>query len=300
MEDLSNRVTKGEDPGKNRPLLAHATSTLKDMIKTCWKGDIQERPSFKELRHKKPWEQARVTSSAAGDKNTAQLVELFKHAKTVRFGTFVKKCADVLSESNRLFLRDEFSGPFDSPYVRTLIVALGIPKGTENISEESVRRLLNWVHKARKNEILDLLYSFFTKDYFFGIMEDNEIRELLSRSPKAGTYCVRWSNQAGTFVLDHIPKKKKGDKSGELGIESLHLNVASISDLESSLSKTLNELSLSKESICGNRPAILVSLKIKETFITSSSTSYQSDTGYNEKRADLSQFGTVSHYEFIL
>jgi len=77
--------------------------------------------------------------------------------------------------------------------------------------------------------------------------------------------------------------------------------VASISDLESSLSKTLNELSLSKESICGNRPAILVSLKIKETFVTSSSTSYQSDTIYEQNnRADLSQFGTVSHYEFIL
>jgi len=177
-------------------------------------------------------------------------------------------------------------------------VALDLAKGTEQVSEDSVRRLLTWVHKARKNEILDHLYSFFTKDYFFGILDDNTAKEALSKSAKAGTYLVRWSNQAGTFVLDYIPKKKKG---AEMIIESMHLGVASIIDLESSLSKTLTELSLSKESIVGNRPERLVSLKIKERFVSSDFSGYQMDvTKKGQPKADLGATSTESHYEFIL
>jgi len=292
-----DRVKAGEEPGKNRPVMAHGPSALKDMIKSCWKTKLEERPTFKDLRQQKPWEAAKVSSSAAGDKNTAQLVELFTHNKTISFSGFVKKFANILSETSRLFLKSE-EGPFDGVYIRTLIVALDLAKGTEQVTEESVRRLLTWVTKSRKNEILDFLYSFFTKDYFFGIIDDNSAKEYLSKSAKAGIYLVRWSNQAGTFVLDYIPKKKKG---AEMMIESMHLGVASIIDLESSLSKTLSELSLSKESIVGNRPERLVSLKIKEKFVASDFSGYLMDVGKkSQQKADLGGASTESHYEFIL
>jgi hypothetical protein len=191
-------------------------------------------------------------------------------------------------------------GPFDGPFIRTLIVALDLAKGTEQVTEEAVRRLLTWVHKARKNEILDHLYGFLTKDFFFGIMDDASAKDLLSKSSKAGTYLVRWSNQAGTFVLDYIPKKKKGS---DMMIESMHLGVASFIDLESCLAKTLSELSLSKESIVGNRPERLVALKIKEKYVSSDKSGYSMDAGLagaKESKADLGASSTESHYEFIL
>jgi serine/threonine protein kinase len=296
-DDLKNRVIKGEEPGKNRPSLTSGPGVMKDLIKSCWKSDLNARPSLKDIYLQKPWDQAKISSSAASDKNTGQLLELFNaHTKTVRFSQFVKKCSDVLSESSRLFLADDYEGPFDGPYIRTLIVALDLTKGTDNVSEDSVRRLLSWVYKARKNEILDLIYSFFTKDYFFGTMDDNEAKDIISRSPKAGTYLVRWSNAVGSFVIDYIPKKKKG----QLEHESVNLQIPSIMDLETTLAKTLSELSLSKESIVGNRPVKLVTLKIKEKFVSSAQSGYLADVGGGPAKADLSSSNTESHYDFIL
>jgi len=71
-------------------------------------------------------------------------------------------------------------------------------------------------------------------------------------------------------------------------------------DLETTLAKTLSELSLSKESIVGNRPVKLVTLKIKEKFVSSVISGYLSDpTGGTAPKADLSS-STESHYDFIL
>jgi len=98
-----------------------------------------------------------------------------------------------------------------------------------------------------------------------------------------------------------FPKKKKNQAADH--IESLNLNVSSIQELETALTKTLSDLSISKDSVVKTRPEKLQSLKIKEKFITSDQPSYiQAGTpSVGATRADLSGNGsTVSHYEFIL
>jgi hypothetical protein len=240
-------------------------------------------------------------------------LELFSaHTKNVKFGTFAKKFGEVLSESNRLFMSDEIEGPFDSQYIRVLVEALNLESGRHSVNEDTVRRLLNWVSKSKKNEILDLLYGFLTKDYFFGFMEDDEVKQTFSKEKvKPGSYIVRWSNSVGAFVLDYIPKKKEAKKkeskeSKDVHIESMPLREAiSIQDLESSLTKVLTDLSLEKGAHLSFRSEKLKALKIKEKYVTSDYSGYHNDNSANSslgatRQADLSGGTTVSHYEFIL
>jgi len=97
-------------------------------------------------------------------------------------------------------------------------------------------------------------------------------------------------------------KKKEGQTSAE-HIESLNLNVSSIQELETALTKTLSDLGIPKDAVVKTRPEKLQALKIKEKFITSDSTSYSQsgNPSVGATRVDLSGTGsTVSHYEFIL
>jgi len=311
FDDLKAKVLKGEEGGKHRPVLANGPSVLKDLIKNCWKADLKERPTFKHLQQTKPWDEAKKSSAAASDKNIQTLLELFNNNKSVKFGAFSKKCSEVLSEHVRLFLNDENEGPFEGIYIRTLIVALELTSGRDAVTEDSVRRLLSWVAKSKKNEILDLLYSFFNKDFFFGFLTDEQVRDKFINA-KSGSYLVRWSNVKGSFVLDYIPKKKKKDgkpkEKAETVIESLPLHsVTSIQELETALAKHLNDLGINdKENVLKNRPAVLQALKIKEKYITSDYSGYHQEKGGGVNpsglaRVDLSGVGaTVSHYEFIL
>jgi len=179
------------------------------------------------------------------------------------------------------------------------MAVLDLAKGTDEVSEESVRRMINWINKARKNEYLDLLYSLFTKEYFFGIMEDSS--EIFGKSPKAGTYLIRWSNQHGMFYLDYIPKKSKKGGSGEVTeVQALPLKAVSINELEQCIPTTLAGLGIAKESVAGNRPVKLATLKIKEKWLTGDN-AYQSAMNNVEATglaADLSR-GQQCHYNFI-
>jgi len=172
-----------------------------------------------------------------------------------------------------------------------------LPKGTDEVTEESVRRMINWINKARKNEYLDLLYSLFTKEYFFGIMEDSS--DIFGKSPKAGTYLIRWSNQHGMFYLDYIPKKSKKGGGEVTEVQALPLKAVSINELEQCIPTTLAGLGIAKESVAGNRPVKLATLKIKEKWLTGDSSyqfnNSQDTTGF---AADLSR-GQQCHYNFI-
>jgi serine/threonine protein kinase len=297
MADLIAKVTKGEEQKQHRPALAQIPE-LTEMIKDCWRSDPGARPTFKDLRKTEPWNIAKITA-ANTDKSLTKILEEFvkdKDKKGVKFSKFVRVCSEQFSEPQRLFLEKD-DGPFDAPYIRTLLAVLDMAKGTDDVPEENVRRMITWIGKARKNEYLDLLYSLFSKDYFFGIMEDSV--DTFGKSPKAGTFLVRWSNQNGMFFLDYIPKKKD-KKGGELTeIQALPLKVVSISDLEQCLPTTLAGLGISKESVAGNRPVRLVTLKIKEKFVTGDN-AYQTamNPGATGLAADLSR-GQQCHYNFI-
>jgi len=293
---------------KNRPALTKGPSTIKDLIKRCWQTDKNKRPTFKAMQEENPWVKAKQGAAVNTDKTIQSLLDLFTaHSKNVKFGSFAKRFGEVLSESQRLFMSDEFEGPFDSQYIRVLIEALNLESGRHSVNEDSVRRLINWVSKCKKTEILDLLYSFLLRDYFFGFMEEEEVRKTFSRDKaKPGSYIVRWSNSLGCFVLDYIPKKGKNkDSKDEAHIESTPLREAvSIQDVESSLTKVLADLSLEKGSYLPNRSVKLTALKIKEKYTTSDFGGYHNDTnpqaGLGATRADLSGGTTISHYEFIL
>jgi serine/threonine protein kinase len=296
MTDLIGKVTKGEEPGKNRPVLVQIPE-LMEMIKSCWKTDPNARPTFKELRKSEPWNTAKVTA-ANTDKNLSKILEEFKGKKTVKFSKFVRLCSEVFSEPQRLFLEKD-DGPFDAPFIRTLMAVLDLAKGTDEVSEESVRRMINWINKARKNEYLDLLYSLFTKEYFFGIMEDSS--EIFGKSPKAGTYLIRWSNQHGMFYLDYIPKKSKKGGGEVTEVQALPLKAVSINELEQCIPTTLAGLGINKESVAGNRPVKLATLKIKEKWLTGDNayqTAMNSNPAATGLSADLSR-GQMCHYNFI-
>jgi serine/threonine protein kinase len=298
MSDLIAKVTKGEEQKQHRPALAQIPE-LMEMIKDCWRSDPSARPTFSALKKSEPWNIAKITA-ANTDKSLTKILEEFvdkdKNKKPVKFSKFVRVCSEQFSEPQRLFLEKD-DGPFDAPYIRTLLAVLDLPKGTEEVPEENVRRMITWIGKARKNEYLDLLYSLFTKEYFFGIMEDSS--EVFGKSPKAGTFLVRWSNQNGMFFLDYIPKKKD-KKGGEVTeVQALPLKVVSINDLEQCLPTTLAGLGISKESAAGNRPVRLVTLKIKERWLTGDN-AYQTamNPGATGLAADLSR-GQQCHYNFI-
>jgi hypothetical protein len=209
INDLITRVTTGAESGKNRPKLTSGIKILKEMIQKCWQLEPQNRPSFQKLKEDKPWDQARTASSNI-HKNMVEILDLFsKDVKTVKFPEVLKKFAEVLGESNKLSIKDE-NGPFDGHYIRTLMAALGIGKGTDPVTLESVRRVINWLSSnVQKKEVLDILYKVFTENYFFGLMEEEQAKEVLSKSGKEGSYLIRWSNQSGQFILDYIPKKQK-------------------------------------------------------------------------------------------
>jgi len=291
-------VLAGEKPGTNRPELAKEMTPLPDMIISCWKGKPEERPYFSDLKEKKPWETAKVTTHGS---DQGKILEIFKDAEAELqpFTTFLKRCSDVWEEHIRLFF-DPKEGKFESPYHRTLLVVLGLSKGSDKVNFKSVQRMIKWLQSVRACECLDTLYRLCTKDYFFGIMEQEKSEEIFGLSPVPGTYLVRWSETKESFFLDYLPKDSK---EKELKIESIDLKVTIIRDLDNRLQEILASKKLKPNKVAGNRPAQLTTLKITEKWFASDS-KYQkvggdipdSATGFT---ADTFR-GNLSHYDFII
>jgi len=169
-----------------------------------------------------------------------------------------------------------------------------------------VQRMIKWLQGVRACECLDNLYRLYTKDYFFGIMEQEKSEEIFGLSQRVpNSYLVRWSETKESFFLDYLPKEKeKGDKSGDKAvIESVDLKVNIIKDLENRLQEVLGSRNLKKGKVAGNRPAQLETLKITEKWLASDSKYGRvgsdvpdSATGFT---ADTFR-GNLSHYDFII
>jgi len=182
------------------------------MIQKCWHLDYHVRPTFLSLQKEKPWDEAKLAlTKFTQDLKEKLMLHLFKgEGKTVPFGKFLRVLSKYLSEYKRLYLIDDIDGPFNStPYLRTLIQAFNLSTGREHISKESVLLFLSWVSLTKKGNLRSNLLFIHLGFFFFGIMEQEEAFKIHSKSPKYGTYCIRWSNNQGSFVLDYIPKKKK-------------------------------------------------------------------------------------------
>jgi hypothetical protein len=190
---------------------------------------------------------------------------------------------------------------------------LGLVKTTYPVEWKHAMRLRDWLEKVPKGEVLETLYTMFGKDWFFGIMEINEIQGLFERAPKKGNYCVCWSDPDNSFVIYYIPQDKaapkgKGDKKTikannkketekELYIEKL--SAKNLKELNEAVTKAQQELKLG--SPLPNKPARLTSLKIKEHFIVGQS-GYAVDgkTNPNESKDKVVADISSTHYQFIL
>jgi hypothetical protein len=201
-------VTVGEVPGKNRPELAKEIKPLPEMIQHCWKLNPKDRPTFKELKEKKQWDEAKVTAHGS---DQGKILEIFQkdasESELLPFITFLKKCSDVWDEPKRLFF-DSKEGKFESAYIRTLLAVLGLSKGVDKVSFKSVQRMIKWLKNVRGSECLDTLYRLYTQDYFFGVMEQERAEEIFAIPPPAstGAYLVRWSDRQDSFFF-RLPRK---------------------------------------------------------------------------------------------
>jgi len=284
---------------------------LKDLIESCWKSAPDKRPTFKILYAEKKWEEAKTQAASKTDKSLSPILELFKNQKTIYFGTVVKKFGEAIHESDKLFIKDEINGPFDNPYVRTLIQAFGIGKGGEMVSYDSTVRLINWIKDVRKGDILGVLYSVFCQDYFYGILSDDATNNVLSQSGKPGTYLVRFSPNTGQFMLNYFKKEAGGSlfdlKKNVTAVnrqpDTTVLQCQQLDALHNEVKSVINQLGIDINDTCGNRPAALVGLKIKEKYIVAGSNNYQTDEKGAKKNPglDIGVGGaTQSHYDFIL
>jgi len=205
----------------------------------------------------------------------------------------IRAFADVYQENKRLFIQDVTSGPFSGYFVRTLLAALNVGNGSDQVSEVQVNRVINWLRGTRKTEVLDVMYKVFTETYFFGIMDTDSSNKILNQNHKPGTYLIRAALD-GNFYLDYFPKKRDSYP------QSVLLNdYKTFEQLDKGYKQTLAGLHLKKEKYCKiGRPEVLSGLKIQISFITSENNKYLT----NAKRRgppSLAPPTTIAHYEMI-
>jgi len=122
-------------PGVNRPdFVDDMSPKLKQLIKSCWDTKPDNRPGFAQLDKEKAWE---VSLEDRDSGYAANIKKLFHEKdgsdkKTFKFGAFVRELAQYLHESKNLHITDPDKGPFDSIYIRTLQVSLGLKKSNSS------------------------------------------------------------------------------------------------------------------------------------------------------------------------
>jgi len=191
-------------------------------------------------------------------------------------------------------------------HIRTLKLALGSSKGDdEMISVDSIRRVIQWVQNCHNNDILSILYSVFTTEYFYGIMDDDQASKiLLEKGGKPGTYMVRFSPSKEKFVFDYLPKKKKNSQE-DPKILSETLSVIHLDELDKAVDLMLCQLGIKKDASCGNRPEYLVELKLHAhsatQFFETINIGHLSITNSHGPGIVSSEGGILQyHYNFIL
>jgi len=295
--ELKNRVTSGDEPGKNRPRLDEQTTPerLRTMIKRCWNTKPEKRPTFAELKKDRVWEKAKKDAISDGSKIYDSILKLFEKDKPVSFKLFLDRFAGYIDEHPKLYFDREEPDSI-TPEIRLMAFILEIGNITnENVKKENVQRLLIWCSKKMpKKDFLPTLYKLCTEPYFFGKMTQATACDLLEGSKK-GKYLLRWSDE-DKWVVDFKEKDK---------VTSSPIKTDAIDQLiKVDLPKKIVELNLNQESyLKKGRPLDLENLKIREEKYYSGQIGYQSMTTVNDPNlqyVDLNRTSSLSHYNFIL
>jgi len=295
FQDFIKRVDQGEESGKHRPTLASCEiKVLKEIILKCWRQRPEERPSFDQL-HKEQWDTYKFSLITDDKEINQKILQLYKDQKSIKCGSIIRAFGDVYNENQRLYIQDVTNGPFNGYFVRTLMAALNVGNGSDQVTDEHVHRVINWIKGTRKSEVLDVMYKVFTDNYFFGILDADSSSRILSRNNKRGAYLIR-AELSGAFFLDYFPRNK--DKK-ILNPQSIKLDFATLEKLANGYKQILTLNNLKKEKYCTiGRPEVLSGLRIRESYITAENHRYLT----NAKRQGpptVAPVTTVSHYDLI-
>jgi len=297
--ELKQRVTEGEEPGRNRPRMEeqHTPGILKHLITKCWSTDITKRYSFETLKTEKSWEKAKMDSVSDGSKVHEPLLRIFEKSKPVSFKFFLDRFSALLDEPIKLYFDREDPNRGITPEIRLLSYLLEIGNMTKDrVQKEDVLRLLNWFSKKMsKKDYLPTLYKLCSEPYFFGRMS-SELSYPLFNDSKNGKFLLRYSDSDKNWILDF---KVNGTVKSDI------IQTESIAELlKKDFPEKLLVLHLKPHNyVKKGRPIELTNLLIKEEKFFTGNVGYGPLTQVNDKNfqyIDLYRTSSLSHYNFIL
>jgi len=301
LQDLKSKVLAGE-----RPLSVKSTpSILNKFIASCWDGKPAKRPEFREMATVKlklssissPWQEAADTILNSTKTSSLKLLEMYKEREEVKFVKFIKNFINTY-ELERVLDANKWG----DPNMRALMALLGVKNpGQDKVHRHMVDHFLQWF--GNSPQILSIVYTLCTKPWFWGPCTDNQIETALSRPVNniLGTYMVIWDDLTG-WVLCEVGK----DKSKKQKIFKGSINSAGVSMYAADqLIKKMDELVKSNKKLISpavGRPIMYSSVEIKTKWTTGGKDGMYSQSVKDniiDEGADLSNYGTVTHFNFL-
>jgi len=297
FNSLKEAVGGGEEPGKNRPRLPNANALVPQLFTTyiceCWALDPEKRPTFSKMcSGETPWDKAAEKRSASSEAKYKKLFELFKDdKKEATFKQFAKALANALDLEGQININNA-----NHYHTRGLQAMMGVENiGQGMVTRETVERFIQWF--GGEQQVLPYIYSICCKKWFFGGIDQEKAKEILSRpiNNDPGTFLVRWEH---AWRISWIDKKDKAVVADELVSPALTLDKQQVSKLIPAVENFIKERKLKNPAT--GRALLISGVEIKENFITGGSggcyaTEATPDAGNSDTASQSSK-----HYNFLL
>jgi len=299
LKTLTDAVGGGEEAGKNRPRLpvsnAQVPQLFTSFICECWALDPEKRPTFSKMcGAETPWDKAAEKRSASSETKYKKLFELFKDdKKDVTFKQFAKALSSALDLEGQLNILTP--GHYLTRGLQAMMCVENI--GT-SVTRDVVERFVQWF--GGEQQVLPYIYSICCKKWFFGAIDLNSARDILSRpiNKEPGTFLVRWDLG---WRITWIDKKDKAVVADEPVSATLLLDKQQVSKLIPAVDNFIKERKLKNPAV--GRALLISGVEMKDNFITGGSSGcYSTDpvaTGDGGSTVDA-PVSPSKHYNFLL
>jgi len=297
LSSLQEAVKGGEEPGKNRPRLPNPNAQVPQLFLTfiteCWASDPEKRPAFEKMFPECPWDKAAEKRSANSEAKYKKLFELFKDdKKEVSFKAFTKALATALDLEGQIVANNA-----NHYHTRGLQAMMGVENiGQGTVTRESVERFIQWF--GGEQQVLPYIYSICCKKWFFGVVDLDRAKEVLSRSANSepGTFLVRWEH---AWRISWVDKKDKAMVADELVSPALSLDKQQVSKLITAVENFIKEKKLKNPAT--GRALLISGVEIKENFVTGGSGGcYLTEASSSDTTSSSDAPSNSKHYNFIL
>jgi len=242
-----------------------------------------------------PWDKAAEKRSANSEAKYKKLFELYKdEKKEVSFKAFTKALASALDLEGQIVANNA-----NHYHTRGLQAMMGVENiGQGTVARESVERFIQWF--GGEQQVLPYIYTICCKRWFFGVLDLERAREILSRSTnnEPGTFLVRWDY---SWRITWIDKKDKAVVADELVSPTLMLDKQQVSKLIPLVENFIKEKKLKNPAT--GRSLLISGVEIKENFVTGGAGGcYQTgpDASSGDSGSTPDAPSNSKHYNFLL